>query len=217
MAGDARGLPTCKHGLRNPSAAGKGMAGKCADWVARETVDYGRILSNFSKQATKLRAGGATAEMMSHIEHVRRHGAAPGMGGGSAPDAMSFLEHAILWLSEMQPGQPIRTVETGFAHGFSAVSIVGAACATGISVKHTAMDPYQSAWWKGFGQKNMKSIVQKCPSNDVTFEQYELPAAVGLAKMYERSECIQLAYMDDGHRFVAGCSSNKQHPCSPPE
>ena len=64
------------------------------------------------------------------------------------------------------------------------------------------MDPYQGSWWKGNGQRNMIGVTERCPSEAVTFEHVELPALLGLSRMYERAECIQLAYMDDGHRFV---------------
>ena len=178
------------------------MGGNCEHWVKPGTLDYTKLLANLSSQAPRLKrpVDGAGA-IMDHIEMVRRQGSGAGMGGGSAPDAMEFLEHSLLWLNEQQPGKPIRSVETGFALGYSAMSIIGAACTAGLTIQHSAMDPFQSAWWKGLGQKQLKTLCNKCPSDAVRFEHMELPAVVGLSRMYERGECVQLAYMDDGHRF----------------
>eukprot|EP00746_Dinoflagellata_sp_MGD_P107554 gnl/MRDRNA2_/MRDRNA2_45566_c0_seq1.p1 gnl/MRDRNA2_/MRDRNA2_45566_c0~~gnl/MRDRNA2_/MRDRNA2_45566_c0_seq1.p1 ORF type:complete len:204 (+),score=38.05 gnl/MRDRNA2_/MRDRNA2_45566_c0_seq1:74-613(+) len=100
-----------------------------------------------------------------------------------------------------QPGRPLRTVETGFAAGFSATALLGAALGSGLGLHHSAFDPFQLSDWNNRGGKAVASFLAKYPSKLVRFDHVALPAAVGLSTMHAQGECIDFAFMDDGHKF----------------
>jgi len=210
MAGPAGALPPCTHALRKPGDGGKAMGGglgrngHCADWVRPGSLDVAQLAESLARNlswdddALPL----VQEAMAAARDEDGAHAVAPNRStafaprstggsltpGGSSRDSMEFLRRSLRWLAARQPGQPIRSVETGFALGYSALAVVGAACNAGIHLKHSAMDPYQGAAWRGVGQKRLQSLVGTCASDEVNFELLELPASIGLARMVAGGE-----------------------------
>lgn len=120
-------------------------------------------------------------------------------------DLLHFLGHAVLWISTVQQrktsGRPLRSVETGFAAGFSATALLAAAHGSGLALRHSAFDPFQTSDWGNRGLKAVDRLFARYPAPAVHFEYVSLPASVGLSQMYAKGECIDFAFMDDGHKF----------------
>lgn len=135
-------------------------------------------------------------QLLRYLEKVHSHKNA----GAASLHEMYALAAAMLWVARWH-GPSIRSVETGFAQGHSALAIVAAAHGGGHAINHTAIDPYQFSRWGGNGREVMAAFDQKWPDPRRHFRHLATPAAAGLAAMQSGGACVQLAFMDDGHKF----------------
>lgn len=110
------------------------------------------------------------------------------------------LFKATAWVVRQRKGQDTRTVETGFALGASALAITGALMSGGASAHHSAIDPFQD-YFKNVGLHSMEKMLARHKPVKLQFDHLALPAAVGLANLYVAGECLDFAYLDDGHMF----------------
>ena len=83
-----------------------------------------------------------------------------------------------------------RTMEVGFAYGYSAACIIGA---TGSN--HIAIDPFQSTF-DNAGMKNLKAL-----GYGPQCELREAPSHVALPQLLKEGKTFQFIFVDGGHRF----------------
>jgi len=165
-------------------------------------------------------------------QHVTQLVAARHTDATQAPtEELEMLGRALMWRAKNSKKRSLRTVETGFAHGSSALALLATAMGSGLALQHSAFDPYEDSDYHGDGSKAVEelyarvkgvngvkaayavgeanvtnqdtaSLHQKSSSVDsVGFNLVKQPAAVGLGDLVKANECIDVAFMDDGHKF----------------
>lgn len=117
---------------------------------------------------------------------------------------MKFLAKSVIWSAKLSNGGLLRTIETGFAEGHSAISMLAASIGQGIPHEHTAFDPYEESDYQNHGRDAVERLRQEAGPEHIensTFTMSAQSAGIGLAKMHEMGKCVHIAYMDDGHKF----------------
>jgi len=91
--------------------------------------------------------------------------------------------------------RPRKTLEIGFAYGFSTVFFLAAISRNGIG-HHTAVDPFQRQFWHGVGLQNIRQLGMEEKLRFV--EMLSFPALIGFAAAGEQFDVI---FIDGNHRF----------------
>lgn len=193
----ASGLQTTTLSEANIVFGKNGVAGTSCDNRVGDTFDYDGLEDRLTATTSLDEALGAAPGIWQYVrsqEEVNRHSAVDFKG-------MDLLGRLVLWAAEGRKGEPLRTVETGFAQGHSALALVGSARGAGLQSRHTALDPYQEEVWGNHGNTAVTRLIQRYGAGNVTFSHLALPAAVGLSDMHKAGECVDVAFMDDGHKF----------------
>lgn len=99
--------------------------------------------------------------------------------------------------------RPQWSAETGFASGFSAVSIMSA-LESGSA--HIAIDPFQPVFGRA-GLRAVETLFSRHPetARSVKFAYVNETASFGLAWLVKQRRCIDLFLMDDGHKLCSAC------------
>lgn len=90
------------------------------------------------------------------------------------------------------------TVETGFANGASALALLSAKVSHNNPI-HIAFDPYQ----KNFFHRGLEYVQTYFDENESNkkFVHVNESGAIGLAHLVRAHSCVDLMFMDDGHKF----------------
>ncbi len=91
--------------------------------------------------------------------------------------------------------RPRKTLEIGFAYGFSTVFFLAAISRNGIG-HHTAVDPFQRQFWHGVGLQNIRQLGMEEKLRFV--EMLSFPPLIGFAAAGEQFDVI---FIDGNHRF----------------
>ena len=95
----------------------------------------------------------------------------------------------------MRSAKVARSLEIGFAYGFSTIWIIDALMNKADS-HHTAIDPFEKSHWKGVGLK----LVEKLNSS-VNFQWESEYSIHSLSKFIQEKKCFDFIFIDGNHRF----------------
>lgn len=88
-----------------------------------------------------------------------------------------------------------RTLEIGFAYGFSTLYFLAAAADIQGSC-HTAIDPYEFEWWHGVGLRKVKDV-----GMEDRFRFISEISFVAVPELFHSGECFDVIFIDGDHRF----------------
>jgi predicted O-methyltransferase YrrM len=88
-----------------------------------------------------------------------------------------------------------RSLEVGFAYGYSTVWMLGALQSQS-NAFHVAIDPYEKSYWHGIGLTQVKRL-----ASGVTFEWIENYSIHALSDLIRKGEKFDFAFIDGNHRF----------------
>jgi len=95
----------------------------------------------------------------------------------------------------VRQSKTFRSLEIGFAYGFSTVWILDALRARDGS-RHVAIDPFELTWWGGVGLQQVKRLCAK-PS----FEWIDDSSIHALSRLIKSEEKFDFIFIDGNHRF----------------
>lgn len=106
-------------------------------------------------------------------------------------EAGSVLRHLA------QRERAVRTIETGFAFGLSAMFILEGALAAGAgAVRHVAIDPFQKRDWDNAGLRALREA-----GVSHLLELVEEDSALALPRMVAEGRRFDMGFVDGGHLF----------------
>jgi predicted O-methyltransferase YrrM len=101
-----------------------------------------------------------------------------------------------LWMHELcRKIKPGRTMEIGFAYGFSTVYFLAALKANGMGV-HVAMDPFEHTEWHGIGLQKVHDL-----GMDGSFRFMEEYDVTGIPALIREGLKYEVIFIDGNHRF----------------
>ena len=101
-----------------------------------------------------------------------------------------------MWLYSLcRRMRPRKTLEIGFAYGFSTAFFLAAISENGIG-RHTAVDPFQVQAWHGIGLQNVNHL-----DMERRFRFVKMPSFPALAGFGAAGEQFEIIFIDGNHRF----------------
>jgi predicted O-methyltransferase YrrM len=107
-----------------------------------------------------------------------------------------ILQDQGMWIFDTcQKLRPRRTLEVGFAYGFSTIYILAALYQCGVG-QHTAIDPFQTDQWQGVGARHVGELGMQQSFRLIEESSFSALGALGAQK-----ERFELIFIDGNHRF----------------
>jgi len=181
------------------------MGAASSSWFCREQQPFGKLLSADPEKLLNHDGGNKQTRTATqkHHEFLQRHYAASGRAGATAPVPDMLILHRIARGLRKVAGATV-SVETGFANGGSTLAILSA---LGAGSKHLSIDPYQQApppkvAYDAAGLRAVAWYLSSQPATDAPgFIHVNETTSLALATMLSRRLCVDLFFLDDGHRF----------------
>ena len=173
-------------------------------WLCKKKQPFGeRLVANPERALSSL--ADERAEVIATVRQkhqaLQAHAEEAASGNTALVQDMIIL-HRIARGLKQTSSEGLVSLETGFANGGSAVAILSA---LGPGATHISIDPYQNARPPYFVYRaaGLRAVQHQLMSKAVgpAFVHINETASLALATLLSRQLCVDMFFMDDGHRF----------------